>query len=528
MNAHEVNLMSNPVRTTVRRRLGATLASVAVLGVAAQAGATDEFAALSRYLPADANAVVVVNAAAIYDSPFGKKQGWNNRTFDSLQSSPLSLPPHAQRCILAADLNIESLRPDWEAAVATLSLDPSTADVAKRFGGVTDAVGKFEAAWIGHKTCIIRFAPRLFGLMSPASQQEATRWALNVASPRPSELSPYLRHAIGYADSVGTQVILAVDLAGAFRADAIRKLVADAEMLEPLPEDQAAAVLASIQGVRFGVLIGENLRGTVKLDFAEDAAVLAPVAKPLMLSIIARAGGMLTEFNDWNAAVEGKSLSLDGELTPEGMQRLLSVVAIDASTLEPEESTSSSPSANAAAPAKPPVSPVAAASLRYFRAVSKYVDDSQRLNRADSINQAVMWLDNYARKVDGLSTRNVDPELVEYGKYAASVFRSAVNYASSAVQTLDAQVADQQQNVTYRVGLLPTARTVNYGGYYTREYAPYGFAQYTPDPNAAEKTQQAQDAAYQDSEAARQALAQLATDNETVRQKLSERYGLKF
>lgn len=139
-----------------------------------------------------------------------------------------------------------------------------------------------------------------------------------------------------------------------------------------------------------------------------------------------------------------------------------------------------------------------------------------------------MWLDNYARKVDGLSTRNVDPELVEYGKYAASVFRSAVNYASSAVQTLDAQVADQQQNVTYRVGLLPTARTVNYGGYYTREYAPYGFAQYTPDPNAAEKTQQAQDAAYQDSEAARQALAQLATDNETVRQKLSERYGLKF
>jgi hypothetical protein len=421
------------------------------------------------------------------------------------------------------------MRPEWEAAVATLSVDPSAADVAKRHGGVIDSVGNFQAAWIGRKTCVIKFAPRLFGLMSPASQQEATRWAENVASPRPDELSPYLRRAISYADTVGTQVILAVDLAGAFRAGDIRKTVADAELLDPLPEDQAAAVLGSIQGVRFGVLVGEQLRGSVKLDFAEDAGVLAPVAKPLMLSIIARAGGMLTEFNDWKATVEGKTLSLDGALTPEGMQRLFSVIAVDAAAVEPNSvapATSASPSATPPAKASPSL--VAKASLMYFRAVSKYVEDSQRLNRANSIEQAVMWLDNYTRKIDALSTRNVDPELVQYGQYAAGVFQSAVNSVYSAEQTLNAQAAAQQSNVTYRVGLLPTARTVNYGGDYMREYAPYGFAQYTPDPNAAEKAQKAQDQAYQDREAAKQALAQLAADNETVRQKLTERYGLKF
>lgn len=530
MNLSQKLALKSDRQKTVRRLIGAATTCLAVFAVTQSAPAADEFAALSRYLPSDANAVVVVNAATIYDSPFGRKQGWNNRSADSLQSSPLSLPPNALHCILAAEMDLETVRPEWEAAVATLSVDPSIADVAKRHGGVTDTVGKFDAAWIGHKTCILKFAPKLFGLMTPASQQEATRWALEVANPQLSELAPYLQHAVSYADTVGTQIILAVDLAGAFRAADIRKVVADAELLDPLPEDQAAAVLSSIQGVRFGVMVGEKLHGTVKLDFAEDAAVLAPVAKPLMLSIIAHAGGMLTEFNNWNAAVEGKSLSLDGELTLEGMQRLLSVIAIDAGTLQPrdeEAATATTATApNATSAAKP--TPMAKASLMYFRAVSKYVEDSQRLNRANSVDQAVMWLDNYARKVDALSTRNVDPELVEYGKYAAGVFRSAVNDAASASQTLNAQAAEQQQNVTYRVGLLPTARTVNYGGYFTRQYAPYGFAQYTPDPNAAEKAQQAQDAAYQDSEAAKQSLAQLATDNETVRQKLSARYGLKF
>ena len=45
-----------------------------------------------------------------------------------------------------------------------------------------------------------------------------------------------------------------------------------------------------------------------------------------------------------------------------------------------------------------------------------------------------MWIENYARKVEQLPTRNVDPDLLEYGKYVAQTFRAIVDEASGAAR----------------------------------------------------------------------------------------------
>ncbi len=484
-----------------------------------------EFAELARRVPDDANAVIVVNAASLYASPLGQKEGWQAKYADAFEAAPMVLPPSAERGILSAEFDLASLRPDWQAAVMDLSVDPSAAEVARRRGGLADVIDGFEAVWFPGNICVIRFAPRVVGLLVPANRQEASRWAVDVKSGHTGSLSPYLEQAVGYADTVGTQVVLGIDLAGAFGEARVRAALADSQVLQGVSPDAAAKILASIQGVKLGVLVNDKLNGALRLDFSEDAAPLAPIAKPLVLKAVAKAGAMLPEFNDWTAETKGASIELRGDLTADGMRRIFSLLALDTGAIE-------SPGASVAETATTTTTSVDAAkasmgkaSLRYFRGVSRYVEDIQRLERANSLDQAVVWIENYARKVESLPTRNVDPELIEYGKYVAATFRQIVDEASGAINQADA--AQQPVVTNYKIGWLPTADTVNYGGNFQRRYAAYGNMDI--DPQATQQNiQKSEEQLYQTMTQAKQSLSQLVADNATVRTKLTEKYGLKF
>jgi hypothetical protein len=510
--------------------------------------AADEFAALARFLPDDANAVIVVNAESLYASPLGQKEGWKAKYIDAFEAAPLILPPSAQRCVLAAEFELENLRPAWEAAAMHLSTDPNVADIAKRHGGVADVLDGVEAVSFRGRAWALKFGPQTFGFISPANRQEAARWAADAKDGNTGNLSPYLQQAVGYADKLGTQVVLAIDLDDAFSAAALKARLAQSDVLQGISPEMAAKILASLQGVKLGVIVDDKLNGALVFDFADDATPLAPIAKPIVLKAVAKAGAMLPEFNDWTAATKGRSIELKGELTADGMRRIFSLLALDAGIIETAPADSGEPSSSPAPPSAGPTnagtpaatntapvnSPEAAkrsmgvASLRYFRGISKYVDDLQRLQRANSLDQAVMWIENYARKVEQLPTRNVDPDLIEYGRYVAQTFRQIVDQATGVLNEADA--AQQPVVTNYRIGFLPTARTVNFGGNFQRMYAPYGNMDI--DPQATQRNiQKSEDDIYQAVQKAQQSLAQLVADQATVRLKLNEKFyglGLKF
>jgi hypothetical protein len=69
----------------------------------------------------------------------------------------------------------------------------------------------------------------------------------------------------------------------------------------------------------------------------------------------------------------------------------------------------------------------AGASRKYFQTVEQQLD-SLRLQKKDakSMGQIALWIDNIARRIDRLSTLNVDPELADYGARIASELRDAV------------------------------------------------------------------------------------------------------
>jgi hypothetical protein len=141
-----------------------------------------------------------------------------------------------------------------------------------------------------------------------------------------------------------------------------------------------------------------------------------------------------------------------------------------------------------------------------------------------------MWLENFARRIQNLPAKNVDPEVIEYGKYVAQTFQSVTDLAYGVEQKLENLAAQEEAVTNYGIGLLPTANTVNYGGYRMREYAPYGYAQI--DAEAAQAAnqlrQRTEDEVYQANQQAVDTLTRLAADHETVRKNLTERYGDKF
>jgi hypothetical protein len=489
--------------------------------VAARSASAETFAALAGLLPRGANAVVVVNAKSLYESPLGQREGWQASYADRFEAAPLILPPSTNRAVMGAELNLGTMQPDWEAAVMELSIDPATTEIAQRRGGRTDRIAGTDIVWLG-KLAVLKLASSKFGALHPATRQEAASWAATLRGGRTGELSPYLARSMEYADSVGTQLILAVDVADAFSTEHLKAGIAQTKELEGVPVDEAASILASVVGVKFGALVGEKIEGRLQLDFSTNAAALAPVAKPLLLKIIGSAGAMLPEFANWTAEAGPNSIAIKGELTVDGMRRAFSLLALDAADLQDasadvaRSTTVSGDDAKAA---------MVKASQRYFRGVGEYIKDIDRLQRANSIDQAVMWIENYARKVESLPTRNIDPDLKQYGTYVAQSFRSIVDEASGVAANYDASQEPVVSN--YRIGYLPTARTVNYGGDFQRMYAPYGYEDY--DVQATQKNmQQAADDVAAAVTKARKTLAQLVTDHETVRKNLGEKYGVEF
>src|SRR5262245_41414696 len=102
--------------TRTRHAFAVSVLALLVFAVGTRPLCAGPFGELAKYLPDDSNAIVVVNAAAIYDSALGQKEGLRQKYADRFEAAPLILPPSANRCVIGADLDLQSMHTKWEAA----------------------------------------------------------------------------------------------------------------------------------------------------------------------------------------------------------------------------------------------------------------------------------------------------------------------------------------------------------------------------------------------------------------------------
>jgi hypothetical protein len=365
----------------------------------------------------------------------------------------------------------------------------------------------------------------LAAVAAPADRYEISRWVRKTQSGTPLGLSPYLKSMAGYPDKVGTDVIVAMDLADVVSAAEIREYLADSTVLGKRDGDleAIAQTLVSIQGVTLGIRITDRPVAKLRIDFARDASVLEGISKALILQVLSDSGGMIDDLEQWTPEVRGNTVYLGGVLSLSGLRRVLSLVD---PPLPPLQEPDPVPSSASTTPE--PVNPKALPSQRHFREVQKLVTDVKRPDSTTikTTGQYALWLDRYARKIDQLPILNVDSDLLDYGAKVASTFRQL----ATGFRKVGTYAATKSQNPSVRLHSPYYGITSTYahrGRWGVSRGAHAGiYWQFSPGPSAATIAKRVGRAGAAQQEAG--TMAQLDDETARIRRLMTERYQIEF
>ncbi len=407
-----------------------------LLSAAAPCPAAEPFSDLVRRLPEGANAVLLIDAAALRRSEYGTRMGWaKNHQQDSLGHAE-SLPAFVERMVIAGDINPTTLKPVWRASVAASNEPITPAQLTQAEGGTLDAIAGHSVILSPRHAYYTTLAPQVVGSLYPANRQALGRWLRATGGGR-DHLSPYLQSALA---APAAPIVLAFDLTDLFDPPGLRGKLAKSPALAGRTADLArvTAAVAGLKGASRSVRAGAKLECELRLE-GTDAATLAPVAKGLVLEALSATGGAVGDAESWTARQDGTAVVLSGPVTEAGLRLLLSPL------LSPAMTSAAGPGT-----AAPSGRPDVAASQKYFRSVNKLIHDLKQL-KASTYSVLSRNYQNYAQQMDELPILGVDPELLKWGSDVAATLRGLASLGK-ATQNQQAIISAQRMTVEQTVG----------------------------------------------------------------------------
>ena len=497
-------------------------------------GAT--FKNLSERLPADANTIIMVDVEKIMASPIAKKEKWNEDYHRHQEAGLTIVPPGCDRFLMGSNVDLEFFQPMWETAIAEVHYEPSVPQIAVRHGGSVDKIEGRDAAILPHDTYILKFGPKLVGAMSPANRQSVSRWLRRVYSQGDKSQSDYLTEAVGFADQVGTPVIMAIDFANAISPSLVRERLESFKAMsgDDSDLDKLSEILASMRGVTLGITIKERAYGKLKVDFAKDVPLKPETAKKLLLEVLAYRGAMIDEFQDWTPKVNGKVFSIEGPFLASGLRRVFSVLETPAALQEAVAKTKEQ-GADATAEQL-----VVVSSQQYFKSTQQLLDDLKEKKPNGGFKtsgQIGVWYDKYAKKIDRLPMSNVDPDLLDYGGWVSSSLRQA--HGSMTSIGANKRVRQSEANVAAPIGQVTNvwsgggSRWGRWGGYGGSGYGT-GFSGYMYSQSEQRQVQQRERTAIATEERVRgfseagSIMTDVANATSDIRRRMTEKYNVDF
>jgi hypothetical protein len=398
-------------------KIGSGLLALLLVSDVCVAQNAETFETLSGRLPADANAIVLIDVEQTLAAPLAKKQGWAAKLESAYAERPVFLPPEAKKLVLGA-----ALQPNndfigrWELALMELSAPVAVRSIAKSESGYVDDINGAPAAITPLNAAFVDLGNNILAVMRPADRQLLSRWIARQKKGYPSGVSDYLRSAIPLVND-RVQVLLAVDLTDVLSAHDVRERIANADWIKEKnadPETLAAAV-EKLRGATLRLAISDKCHAQLKIDFDVDVAPLGNFAKPLVLNALKNLGFPSDEVSKWEIQLSGRSIRLQGDLSTDAQRRVFSVIELPSTDLEaaaasPGEST-----------AKPSDQETRDRSLAYFKSTQALVADLRKSLKDSKATTA--WMERYARRIDELPILHVDEQLLEYGDKLAETLR---------------------------------------------------------------------------------------------------------
>jgi hypothetical protein len=380
---------------------------------------------LEARLPESTNAIIAADVAYLREIPQAGRMRWVARGA-SPDGSPL-LPSTAgvTYVCIAAHLNLDRVRPDWELALMRFGEVPSAEQVARQIGGYTDTIVGIAAAWSARGACFVRLDDHILVSAQPGDRQLIARWLSGLRSTGGAapNVSSYLRAGAAMVTHQ-SPIVLAVDLRDAFAVPAVARWLqlnmGEATGKEITDPGAAAKVLTTIRGVTVRVSVGDGTSASATIDFDADTAPLVRLARPLFLDVLSRRGVAIADIDKWAFTTHGRVVTAEGPISDQGLRELLSVVQAPC----PAENGSAEGGAqlSAAKAGANEKSSIADASRRYLDEVGAILDG---IKPGASLADQAGWLWRDAKRIDQFPARGVDPDLLKWGAEVSADLRQA-------------------------------------------------------------------------------------------------------
>ena len=452
-----------------------SIVSMMVPGQSASADYTD----LLDQVPSSANTLLIMKPNALQSNASSKVEREITRYLDSAKMWPIIAPWKPEEVVIASEMDIHHMAPDWEMAAIEFQQTVDVELLAKRSNGVLDSLAGHQVIWL-ENACILVMNPKQLTVVSPLNRQSATRWLQRADEASQDQLSPYLaeKSRAAVAGSAGMTFIM--DLQNVFSPAQVSQAIAGSSLFQKVKPDPTK-LFCGIRGLVFDCQVSEDKDSQLVVDFAGPTESLQPIVKRMMVNALVKAGAMLDEFNSWTVKAEGEQISMTGKLSPLGVRRVMSLSAINSavSSGSVAQSDASSPQAveppDATEPPRSRNEETAArrATKRYFQNVTDSIN-SVASSRRPNLENAALWINNEARKIDQLNTTNVDPQMLEYGKWVSESMKYVVYLYHQSNNQIQSDLSSTTPVIgTTTFGRAPVYRGNRWGGGYRYSYAPF-------------------------------------------------------
>ena len=173
---------------------------------------------------------------------------------------------------------------------------------------------------------VVAFGPKILAAMSPANRQNVTRWVRESKVKKAANLSPYLAQAVAVAETGPAQIVLAFDLGGVLAPAEVSHALAKSPMTAAnIDPNEAATLIGGILGLRLDIEWGTPIHGRLLIEFPQQPDLLAQVAKPLLLEILAKRGVHVAALAQWTVSSRSQAIVLEGDMSSSGLRRVASI-----------------------------------------------------------------------------------------------------------------------------------------------------------------------------------------------------------
>jgi hypothetical protein len=376
---------------------------------------------------------------------------------------PTNLSNDVEEVYLVSDLEISSMKPNWEAGYAVLDKSFDAETLAKAVDGYVDMIGETKVVWTPRQSYLVpgaelpAGAENRMGFLRPARRGLAADW-LN--SSGTSSIPNYLAAEAKQPEEY-LSMLLAVNLKDQFSPLAMTARAKELDTLKGQDPETVGRLFSSIQGV--SVIVGRRSLSEciLSVEFGESPAAMSSIATALLDEILKYNGTAAPEVLNWKVSVTGNKLSFQGPISADTLDGLLGIFSTQAHAGQVSDAVDAQGQATAGG--EPSPSQMVTASKEYFDKVNAYIERVRKYE-AQSTGYRAKWDAQQANRIDEIPTLNVDPLAIDYGGNVAGMLRGN----ASAIQAGNVSAGQQAAGASQSPGIGAYGGEPLSGGSYAR------------------------------------------------------------